>query len=70
MAAKNAPTPDFLGLAPYALLIADALADSADALEKDAIESNQSRVLAPIVQMRRRASVQVRAYAAEDGDVA
>lgn len=67
MAATPRPsTPDYLNLPPYATVVADGLEAHADTVEKLAQEIGQQRVMAPIVQMLRRASVQTRAYAEDE----
>lgn len=66
MAAKPTATPDYLTLPPYATVVADGLEAHADTVEKLAQEIGQTRVMAPIVQMLRRASVQTRAYAEDE----
>lgn len=67
-AAKNTTAPDFMGIPSYAQMVADAIARGADAIEKDAAEAGQSRVLAPVVQMVRRAAVQTQKFAEPDED--
>lgn len=59
-------TPDYLALPPYALIVADALEAHADTTDKLAQEIGQQRVMAPIVQMLRRAAVQTRSFAEDD----
>lgn len=59
-------TPDYLNLPPYALIVADALEAHATTIDKLAQEIGQTRVMAPIVQMLRRAAVQTRGYAEDD----
>lgn len=66
MAAKPTAAPDYLTLPPYALLVADALTDAADTMEKHSIEVGQQRVMAPLVQMLKRAGNQTRAYAEDE----
>ena len=66
MAAKPTATPDYLTLPPYALLVADVLSDGADIMEKHSIEVGQQRVMAPLVQMLKRAANQTRAFAEDE----
>ena len=67
-APKTTTTPDFMGIPSYAQMVAEAIALGADTIEKNAVEAGQSRVLAPVVQMVRRASVQVQKFAEPDDD--
>lgn len=65
-APRTSTTPDYLTLPPYALIVADALEAHADTTDKLAQEIGQTRVMAPIVQMLRRAAVQTRTFADDE----
>lgn len=65
-ATPRATTPDYLNIPPYASIVADALEAHADTTEKLAQEIGQVRVMAPIVQMLRRASVQTLLFAVDE----
>ena len=66
--AGGSGTPDYLTLPPYALLVADALSDAADRREKEAADAGQSRAMAPVVQLLRRAASQTIPPADEPGE--
>lgn len=59
-------TPDFLGNPALAQIVSDALHDAAEDRDKLATEIGQQRVMAPLVQIIRRAAVQTAAYAKDD----
>jgi hypothetical protein len=66
MAAKPTATPDYLNIPPYATVVADAIEAQVDVMEKLSIEIGQQRVLAPVVQMLRRAALQTRAFSEDE----
>jgi hypothetical protein len=68
MAAKPPTTPDYLNIPPYATVVADALEAQVDVMEKLSIEIGQQRVLAPVVQMLRRAALQTRAFSKDEDE--